>query len=378
LNHVHFGAGKFGLGFVGWISNHLDLKLHLANRSYGDTGALSAQNQLIAEQLTYQIEHSSDDLETVRVSEFLNFDSAPGRQRLVGLIASPETMMITTSLGLLPQPVVSIIQDGLIARAQAKAPPLFVLACENELKSADLQDAVEKGAPVNVISRAAHFVPCVVDRICREVTDDGHRVVVHAERYGCLSLWNEVDLSWFRDRLSAQARAVQAMRFERSAAHLEFADRKKKWLINGPHLLLAINAYYDHQIAFEEFVRQNRLVARNMLQEFAAGCFHVCSQGSEPVMAPDAIRASIEEKVEEVLERLANFPDVTTRIMRRFVRPSGRNPISLQDFFRNMRYKVVQPARAYYEAEGEMPHRISDTFLKLIELIANDEFISST
>jgi hypothetical protein len=377
LNHVHFGAGKFGLGFVGWISNHLGLKLHLANRSYGDTGALSAPNRLIAEQLTYQIEHAPGDLETVRVAAFLNIDCAAEREQLVALVASPETMVITTSLGLLPQPVISIIQEGLIARAQAKAPPAFVLACENELKSADLQDAVEEGAPINAISRAAHFVPCVVDRICREVTDDGRRVIVHAEKYGCLSLWHDSHPSLFRDRLSASAHTTKIVRFEQSLAHLEFTDRKKKWLINGPHLLLAINAYYDDELAFDVFIRQNSLVARNMLQEFAAGCFHVCSQGEEPVMAPSAIAASIEEKLEEVLERFANFPDFTTRIMKRFERPTRNKLISLQDFFRNMRYKVIEPARAYYEAEGEMPHRISDTFLKLIELIANDRFISS-
>jgi hypothetical protein len=173
------------------------------------------------------------------------------------------------------------------------------------------------------------------------------------------------------------ARAAQAVRIEQSFAHLEFTDKMKKWLINGPHLLLAINAYYDGQLEFDKFIRENKIMARNMLQEFAAGCFHVCAQGARPVIALDAIATSIEQKVDEVIERFASFPDFTVRIMRRFKRPTTEEVISLQDFFRNMRYKIVEPARAYYESEGEMPHRMSDTFLKLIELIANDRFIST-
>jgi mannitol-1-phosphate/altronate dehydrogenase len=284
-------------------------------------------------------------------------------------------MLVTTSLGGLRPAIVSIIRDGLVARAQRKAPPLFVLACENEVKSADLQREIEREVAAGVIAAEARFVPCVVDRICPAIMDDRSHVVVRAEEYGRISLWHDSDLSFFWDRLSAQARAARAIMVESSRAHLEFTERKKKWLINGPHLLLAINAHHANYLTFESYIRDYPAVALGMLQEFGEGCFHVCTEGNNLPIAPKDIRIAIEQTEAEVLARFANFSDLTNRIMHRFVQPTEKNPASMQDFFRNMQYKIVEPAQAYYESTGEMPHRMCDTLLKLVELIAKDRFI---
>lgn len=351
------------------------MNFHLCNRAVGRSGALSEQNRIIAAKLTYRIEHSPGNSESIPVSGFSNLNSKGDRDSIVKLIAAPETKLITTSLGALPPLVVSTLRRGLVARAKAKAPQVYILACENEIKIAHLRDEIVKKASQATISDAALFVPCVVDRICREVTNYGNTVVVNAEEYGRLSLWHNSDLSLFRDGLPFQARVREAIQIEQSESHLEFTDRLKKWLINGPHLLLALNAYYEKEFEFEQFIQRNEALARDVLNEFATGCFHVCSQDASLQIDPNDISAGISAKIEEVLPRLANFPDYTTRIMHRFVRPTRRNLMSVQDFFRNMRYKVADPARAFYDSEAEMPFRICDTLLKLAVLIAKDDFL---
>ena len=145
------------------------------------------------------------------------------------------------------------------------------------------------------------------------MTNYGNTVVVNAEEYGRLSLWHNSDLSLFRDGLPFQARVREAIQIEQSESHLEFTDRLKKWLINGPHLLLALNAYYEKEFEFEQFIQRNEALARDVLNEFATGCFHVCSQDASLQIDPNDISAGISAKIEEVLPRLANFPDYTTR-----------------------------------------------------------------
>jgi len=376
LHHVHFGAGKLGLGLVGWISNHLNLQLYIANRSNPATGILSARNRLIAEQFGYDIAYGPTVVEAIRVVAVLNLDNVGDRQELVSLIASPETQLLTTSMVEAHPSVMSIIREGLLQRARAAAQPLYILACENELKSEDLLAHIESGLTekdANAIRNAGTFIPCVVDRVCVGVSALRGRTIVAAAQFGRLSLPPNADRAFFEGRLSQAARDANAIAIEHD---IEFAEIKKKWLFNGPHLIIAINAYYDGHLTFHEYVQNNSDLAQEIFHEFAMGCFHVCSQNTRLLaMGVDKIYRQIQNEVSINQQRFRDFPDSTQRIISRFLEPTKDKPNTLQLFFKNLRYKVVEPATTYCESEGQMPHRISYTLLRLIELIADGRFI---
>ena len=138
MHHVHFGAGRFGLGFVGWLSKHLRLNLHLANR--GDaSGRLSDRNSLIANSATYDIKYVTGAREAVTVANCLNFGNESDREHLVRLIALEETKLLTASLARKSEDetkqaygkIAPIILEGLIARQRGERSKLYVLACAN-------------------------------------------------------------------------------------------------------------------------------------------------------------------------------------------------------------------------------------------------------
>src|SRR5207253_1918261 len=98
-----------------------------------------------------------------------------------------------------------------------------------------------------LIDEVCDFLPCVIDRVCSDSKVVGNKIVVPVENYGKLSLGPGADTSFFLGRLSQHGRAKKIISIE---PVFELAVMKKKWLLNGPHILLALNAIFDGRLAF--------------------------------------------------------------------------------------------------------------------------------
>jgi mannitol-1-phosphate/altronate dehydrogenase len=377
VQHIHFGAGSFGLGFVGWVSNRLGLDLYICNRAHPQTGVLSSENAVLERDLHYDVEYVTGSRETIRLAGFLNLNNEYHRNSLVKLLASPETRMLTTSLSTRQaySLIAPIIVEGLIARSSITTSPLYALACENDISHSTFNEEIIHAVSrdnASTIDTMCAFIPCVVDRVCKRPLVEANRVVVRAERFGRLSLGPNVDLSFFRDRLSDTDRASQIVKIE---PNFELAVMKKKWLLNGPHLLLAVYAIYQGRLAFHHFVRENPELVQEMLQEFALGIFYLAVESKNYTTNElETFDKELDDEIRAVQERFESEPDDACRVARRFVRPNAENPETMTAFFDNMRSKILAPALAFYRNEGQLPNRLSFTLFLLMELISDRQF----
>jgi mannitol-1-phosphate/altronate dehydrogenase len=204
VRHLHFGAGKLGLGLVGSLSQNLALDFTLANRGLEDTNGLSDQNLLIARNACYDVEYYSGERETIAVSRFFNFSDPADRAALIDLISDHETKLVTISLGGKHGTISDVLAKGLIARSAKRAEKVYVLACENGVTSRELRESVlQHTAEPSQIDASAEFVPCVVDRVCDAIKTSSDRVVVCAERLVAMSTATVAKKATSRDWIAA-------------------------------------------------------------------------------------------------------------------------------------------------------------------------------
>ena len=90
MRHLHFGAGKFGLGFTGSLSRKLGLELILANRGENDTNILSDQNLMIARNRGYDIEYHTVNKKRLRFMNYLTLAIQLSEQLLSTLFRTAE------------------------------------------------------------------------------------------------------------------------------------------------------------------------------------------------------------------------------------------------------------------------------------------------
>ena len=380
VKHVHFGVGDFGLGFVGWLSKQLGLELHLANRGHGADQSLSPQNAKIAIDRLYELRFVDDaSREAIDVAALHNFSQPEGRSALIDLVSDPSTLLITTSLkskDALPG-IGPIISEGLLNRHARNGGYVTLLACENGFSNDDLRAAVIRGhgaANVALMTTVARFIPCVVDRVCRN-TEVGSSVCVPVERFARLYLPRTVDPQIFVERLTPAARAGKVVVLEDD---IKLALKKKLWLFNGPHLLLAMLAIDRGQPSFPQFVRDNLDLARNLLLECSIGILKSVSETKTPTA--DLMRqldADVEELCEVNLRRFSEVPDASELIASRFRRPSGERPDMLFDFFQNLGLKVLDPSFAYCRSEMAQPRHISRALASTFDMLARDQLPNS-
>jgi len=225
---------------------------------------------------------------------------------------------------------------------------LYVLACENGVTSIQLRQSVlqHTAAAAQEIDAAADFIPCVVDRVCDAIKTKSDRVVVRAELFGRLSLPATVDRHFFVHN----AKNRNLIRIE---SDLDLVIMKKAWLFNGPHLILAINAFYERELDFRQYVRDNPELVEEVLQEYSIGCLQSWSE-RHPLTHDSAVKLNEELRLtaHDTHQRFRQNPDIVERIAHRFARPTEKQPMGLQEFFSNMAYKVVEPTLAYQRRTG--------------------------
>lgn len=377
MRHIHFGAGKFGLGFAGWISKHLSLDLVIVNRAQKGGDALSYQNQQISSNKQYEIEYGDGRRETIEVLQVLNLQCQADVVTLIALIAEPQTKLITTSLRNAHSDVGTIMLKGLMARAASHAKKAYVLAFENRVTSNQLRELLTDGLAFSEclkVDQAASFIDCVVDRICPNLPIvENNRIIVTTERFGRLYLGLDGDGSFFEERLSIQGRTERIIKCE---SDLSLRRLKKKWLFNGPHLLLAVTAFHENEFDFQAWAVRNGDLVREMLREFAIGCLsHLAETGlatSAEMLA--IIKQELQQEIALSQNRFEQIGDSTGRIISQFVQPTADNPDKLEKFFSDVHNKINIPALSYWRHEGKMPYQISLSLVYMIDLIAHGRF----
>ncbi|MGX1360727.1 hypothetical protein QNJ95_37125 [Bradyrhizobium elkanii] len=376
MRHVHFGAGNFGLGFVGCVSKYMHFEFVLANRGSGAQSTLSTQNELIARQQKYEIEYYDGERELIPVSQLLNFSDTAQHGQLIDLILDNETKLVTTSLKGAHIQIIPTLVEALRARATSGSEKVFILACENAVSSEDLRRDIQKSCNSEIseaINGVTEYIQCMVDRVCSEprIVDD--RVVVPAERFGCLVLDPSADVSLFKTRLEHASSQNALIKI---ASNFDVEITKKKWLLNGPHLILAINALYERKFDFCEYVNENKNLLAEIFQEFSIGCAQsIIERDDLSFDQMIELDKDLQLASETNQQRFLQNPDLVERIASRFLKPTHRSPKRLQDFFSNLSYKVMEPALAFRRRAGQLPHRISLTLYRLVDLVADGRFL---
>lgn len=248
-------------------------------------------------------------------------------------VADPATLLLTTSLtqdGLEAQ--VPLLTRALPARAASSdTETLFVVACENTIGP-------------NYAGLASHnlvgvqFVTAVVDRMCEPpvIADDGS-IQVWGERYGRWSFCRTDGIEGLEAAFAGNA-------------HVEFVDdlvatqKRKLYMMNGPHLVAALHAWDQGEAWLHAFVLTGlgEGLVRGALEEAS---WALANQ------FPDAFQeGELSDYADEIAQRLATHPYETVSVLRNRLRADA-----LQSFVTGLTEKIVNPALRYSKVSPVRP-----------------------
>jgi hypothetical protein len=341
------------------------MRVTLVNRERG-----SHSNQrltAIRRSKSYRLDVVSDvtRAEWVDIDDLLYSDSES--DRVIRSIVNPDTILLTTALrdGLTPS--VPFIARLIEARAHAAIDtPLFVIACENRLDSTWIRDEVARqtGLAFSRIGPSAniHFLPCISDRICSMPEYDQHAdcAYVPVEPY---AKWTIERAGPIRQLEEALNHVVNGQR------RVEFVDdimpyrRQKLWLVNGPHLALALLARARGESAINLFLRSplNEILFRAVQRELAIAVRFATSDLGD-----------MESFNQRIFERFRDYPDVVDRVASRLRRNR------LEEFVTDLDAKLGEPVRLILERThgdvAQVPVTVRIVF-QCLDIIAKGRYL---
>ncbi|HEX8415165.1 MAG TPA: hypothetical protein VF637_14975 [Sphingomicrobium sp.] len=400
--HIHFGAGRLGLGLVGPAFKKDGSELFLLNRAISGSKAtgstsLSAErrNELLRDGAgkRYFIEKPGgvpEDRTAVTYDDFIIYDDENLEREVEQIVehSSQVANGVVVSASILAienyGPVIETL--NLLAKTRAKGGEIgkiYLVACENTLSA----PAVFKDHTVApaICEEAFEHVTCVhalVDRMCvglEEINaDDGPAVLVRAEDYGSLKLELKDD-----DNDLVELCRGSKIEFSR---HVDTEKQIKSWLLNGTHWLIALEAFEetrgDQNMKLNEFLLSD---PRHM--EFARKAMREMQEGVAILLrGGDRFRAFVEDvDVDQYLEgaaaailrRFCSTEDPITRILARFRAPTADSVDTIVSFSKRFADRVDEPMQAYEARKGFLPPAASRGVLSLMRLVANGTFITA-
>jgi mannitol-1-phosphate/altronate dehydrogenase len=401
LLHIHFGAGRLGLGLIAPFFQRPGSRLFLMNRAVsGDkaTGstALPAErrNQLLRDNpegyYVVQKPGGSDaDRHPVHYDGFFEYDE----DNLEGIIQSivsrpfgrPTAVMVTASLLSAENygPVIKAL--NIIARMAREREHLsgriFLVACENTLSAREVCE--DEALSSLLLSEARESVTCVhalVDRMCVGLEEDrtGPRpvVLVRAEDYGSVKLELTPDTEDLED-------LCRGSRVEFSR-HVDTEKQIKSWLLNGTHWLIALDAFDrtdgDKNLKLNQFILsspENERFARGVMQEMRDGVAALLR--SDPTYAGFVRDVDVDQYLdgaaEAILQRFVATDDPMVRILARFQAPRPNLCNTIESFTKRLADRVDAPMRAFEAEKGTVPKAASHSIQSLVRLLASGKFI---
>ena len=399
--HLHFGAGRLGLGLIAPFFRTGDSQLHILNRATSGakpTGstALSSErrNELLRDhpEKHYVIAppgNKGPAPEQVRYDGFTTYDDDSAASVVRAIVESSpacKTCVLVTASVLKAEnyrPILGALDLLASMREQGELGPLFLVACENTIGAHEvLADPGHADAVSERVRREVVCVHALVDRMC--VGLEEYRsgpfptVLVRAEEYGSVKL----ELS---DETGELQRILQGSRVEWSR-HVATEKQIKSWLLNGSHWLIALAAFQEtkgnRELTLNEYLRarpERENFAREVMTEMREGVGAILRH--EPEFAefvrdvdPDRY---LEGAAEAILDRFLETEDPITRILARFKAPSPEALTTIDAFSKRFADRVDGPIIAYEAERGIPPAAATHSVQSLVRLLASGTFIDA-
>lgn len=399
--HIHFGAGRLGLGLVVPFFQTATSKTFILNRAVSGakpTGSTALEprrrNDLLLENpdKCYVIQEPGAQDAPRRVVHYDGFFEYGNddieevvRPIVEGYAPQHDGVVVTASLLTAEnyRPVVRALALLVAMKKDNPVGPIFLVACENTLSAHEVldNDDICGMLPVTLQGQVT-CVATLVDRVCvglEEGQEGSHPVVlVHAEEYGSLKLE-------LRPETEALAAMLEGSEIE-FTKHVAVEKQIKNWLLNGSHWLLALAAFQesggDRELKLNAFLRespQRRQFAESVMAEMREG-ISVILRG-QPEYAefvrdvdPDVY---LQGAADAILERFMSNEDPVTRILARFQAPTSESPTTVQAFSQRLADRVDEPMTAYVADKGVAPPAATQSIQSLVRLIASGTFINA-
>lgn len=400
--HIHFGAGRLGLGLVVPLFQSSVTESVILNRAVSGANATgttslgaSRRNELLRDHPERRyglqiLDGTETGAQPIRYTAFHTYDedeiSALARRIAEGSVAKRRGVVVTASV--LKQenypPVIAAL-NALAELREAGDPigPIFLIACENTVSAHDVLHAPELTDHVTTATRRQVTpVAALVDRMCVELEEDRLEtyptVTVHTEPYASLKLALSPNTEILRDLC-----AGTQVGFSR---HLDVEKEIKGWLLNGTHWLIALRAFQvsggDRGMKLNEFIGaspEQRRHAIAVMDEMREGVALLLRR--DPAYAAFVRDVDVDDYLAgaatAILQRFFSTEDPITRILARFQAPPAGDASTIEAFSRRFADRINGPLGAYEAEKGVLPLAISRSLLSLLHLVESGTFIDA-
>ena len=400
--HIHFGAGRLGLGLIGPAFQKPGSELFLLNRARSGakaTGSTSLgadrRNQLLSTRkphhyLVQKPGGTAADRRAVRYDAFIPYDNDTLPAAIDAVLdrsrRAEDGVIVTASVIAQENypPVIAALNE--LARRRAAGDgigPIWFVACENTL-SAPAIFADDTIRPTLCAEAIAHVTPvhALVDRMCvgleEAETGDGCAVLVRAEDFGAVKLQ--------LDDASAGLVALCDGTGVEFSRHVDTEKQIKSWLLNGTHWVIALQAFDasrgDQSMKLNEFLLSDprRLeFARTAMREMQEGVAHLLRGDPQyrPFVEEVDVDTYLQGAADAILRRFCSTEDPITRILARFRAPTPEAADSVTSFSKRFADRVDGPMQAYEARRGTLPPAASRGVVSLMRLVASGTFITA-
>ncbi|CAO4153132.1 hypothetical protein [Methylorubrum extorquens] len=400
--HIHFGAGRLGLGLIvpllqssGTESIILNRAVPGANATGSTALGASRRNELLRDhpERCYGLkilDGKASGTQPIRYTAFHTYEEdgvdALTLRIVEGSAAKQRGVVVTASV--LKQenyaPVIAAL-NALAELREAGEPvgPIFLITCENTVSAQDVLQAPEFAARItSATRRQVTPVAALVDRMCVELEEDPSdiypTVTVRTEPYASLKLALSPDSEILRDLC-----AGTEVGFSR---HLDVEKQIKGWLLNGTHWLIALRAFQasggDRAMKLNEFIgaspsqRRHAIAVMDEMREGVALLLR-----HDPAYAAFVRDVDIDDYLAgaatAILQRFFSTEDPITRILARFQAPPAGDASTIEAFSRRFADRINGPLAAYEAEKGVLPPAISRGLLSLLHLVESGTFIDA-
>lgn len=400
--HIHFGAGRLGLGLVVPVFQSAATESVVLNRAVSSVNATGRtaleperRNRLLLENQdrTYHLkilDGSASRVEPVRYTSFHTYQddvAALTRSVAQGSAAKQSGVIVTASVLKLEnyKPVLEALDTlASLQEAGEAIGPIFLVACENTVSAQEVLQSPEYADLVApAIRRHVTPVAALVDRICvgmEEDTTGAHPTVsVRTEPYASLKLALNPDTEVLT-RLCAGSQIT----FGR---HLDVEKQIKGWLLNGTHSLIALRAFQasggDRGMKLNEFIGaspEHRRDVIAVMDEMREGVALLLRR--DPAYAAFVRDVDVDDYLAGaaavILQRFFSTEDPITRILARFQAPAPGDPTKIEAFSSRFADRINGPLGAYEADKGKLPPATSRSLLSLLHLVGSGTFIDAS
>lgn len=363
---LHFGCGALGLGLTIPILKDLPkVEIYLSNRrsdkeQYEYLSSKKSYNYLCGLKKT-----------VIQFDDFIFFDEF---EKLKEIVLADDYLVITTALketGI--EANIELLASLISLRNQSKIrKPLLFIACENAICSSDVEKKIKDVLKINHRSNFRNpeilFLDTVVDRMCNSpVFREGELTVlvepycswiINPSHFKRKLVYNDPNyiylLDQFHNTLSEDVEFIY---------DLEFFRRRKKWIINSMHQILALHAHYTNQMLIHRFVRSTDgskivyKVANDVLRNYL---FNESGASEEETI----------DYIKQYILRITNFPSLVSTALTRF-NSEDKLPAFLTDFHR----KTGEPALNYIDQTSYDLPSINHTLLMLTDMVSRKKYV---